>query len=309
MSRSATNGSTGSPLVLSQSRSTRTVVITMGDPRGVGAEVIRKALTHKNISCLGNYILIGNRKLLGETPFAVIDVPYQNPGHGSLKFLDKGIELIKAGAGDALVTAPLSKEAVSRYKKNFCGHTEYLAESFGVSKFDMMFVSKDIRLSLVTRHVALKDVPKLITRQAVLSSIELMHLTLKTKFGIKDPKIAVLGLNPHAGEKGLLGQEEIKYIMPAIKQAQLKGAKVTGPFPADTFFSKDKGFDGIVAMYHDQGLAPIKGMYFKNLVNFTAGLPFVRTSPVHGTAFDIVGQNKADPSSMMAAIKLAFELA
>ncbi|MBF0489876.1 MAG: 4-hydroxythreonine-4-phosphate dehydrogenase PdxA [Candidatus Omnitrophica bacterium] len=285
------------------------VAITMGDPRGIGPEVILKSLQKKEILALGNFILIGDRKLLGKSKCPVIDIPYQDAGEGSVKFLDKGIELIKGGVADALVTAPLSKEAVSRYRKNFTGHTEYLAESFQVKTFDMMFVSSDIRLSLVTRHMPLKDVPKMITKQAVFSSIELMNSTLKEQFGIRRPRIAVWSLNPHAGEQGLLGSEEMKQIIPAIQAAQKKGILAKGPYPADTFFCHDKGCDGIVAMYHDQGLTPLKGMYFKNLVNFTAGLPFVRTSPVHGTALDIAGQNKADPSSMIAAIQLAFQLA
>ena len=280
----------------------------MGDPRGIGPEVIVKALQNKKVARLGNFIVVGDRALLAKTKTTLMDVAYRTPAQGSLKFLEKGVELIKAGIADALVTAPLSKEAVSRYQKNFRGHTEYLAESFGAKQFDMMFVSSKVRLSLVTRHVPLKDVAKLITKKAVFSSIELMEGTLKQKFRITRPRIAVLGLNPHAGEGGLLGQEEIKHIIPAIRLAQHCGIRAQGPFPADTFFCHDKGFDGIVAMYHDQGLAPMKGLYFANLVNFTAGLPFVRTSPVHGTAFDIAGLGKADPSSMIAAIQLAFQL-
>lgn len=287
---------------------TKTIAITMGDPLGIGPEVILKALQNIEISRLGSIIIIGDRKLLKKSKFPIIDIPYRNSGEASLKFLNKGIDLIKGGIADALVTAPLSKQKVNRYQKNFLGHTEYLAESFGVKQFDMMFVSKDLRLSLVTRHVPLKDVSRLITKKAVFSSIELMHRTLKEKFRISNPRIAVLGLNPHAGESGLLGQEEIREIIPAIEMAKKKNIRAFGPLPADTFFCHDKGFNGIIAMYHDQGLAPIKGMYFKNLVNFTAGLPFIRTSPVHGTAFDIAGKNKADPFSMIAAIKLAFEL-
>lgn len=303
MSKSAPNGSTSPPC-------TKTIAITMGDSRGIGPEVITKALQQRNILSLGNFIVIGNRKLLRNIKAAVIDIPYRTPGEGSLKFLNKGIQLIKEGIADALVTAPLSKEAVSHYQKNFRGHTEYLAKSFGVKRFAMMFVSPQVRLSLVTRHLPLRQVSVAITKGSVLSSIELMHETLRQRFGLPRPRIAVLGLNPHAGEKGLLGREEIKYIIPAIRQAKRQGIKVEGPFPADTFFIHCPPlFDGIVAMYHDQGLTPIKGMYFKELVNFTAGLPFVRTSPVHGTAFDIAGRGLADPSSMIAAIKLAFELA
>lgn len=295
--------------MLSRGRSTMTIAITMGDPRGIGPEVILKALAKKEIAALAQFILVGDRRLLKSAKFPIIDVAYRDPGEGSLLFLDKGIELIKGGIVDGLVTAPLSKESVSRFKKGFLGHTEYLAESFDVKHFDMMFVSDDLRLSLVTRHVPLKEVSRLITKQSVLASIELMHQTLKEQFKISRPSIAVWGLNPHAGEGGLLGDEEIKHIIPAVKQALKKGIRVKGPYPADTFFVHDKSVDGIVAMYHDQGLTPVKGMYFKNLVNYTAGLPFVRTSPVHGTALDIAGQNKADPSSMIAAIRLAAKLA
>lgn len=280
----------------------------MGDPSGIGPEVILKALRHSQISRLANFVCIGDASLLKKSSACMINVPYKTPGDGSLKFLQKGVELIKGGVVDALVTAPLSKSAVNAYAPGFKGHTEYLADAFQVKRFDMMFVSGVMRLSLVTRHEPLKRVPALITKDAVLSSITLMHDTLKNTFKIRSPRIAVLGLNPHAGEQGLLGREEITAIMPAIKSAKAKRIRAEGPFPADTFFCNDKGFDGIVAMYHDQGLAPVKGLYFKNLVNYTAGLPFVRTSPVHGTAYDIAGKGVADPSSMIAAIQLACQL-
>ena len=299
----------------------------MGDPRGIGPEVIRKALADRrgvvaSAAKQSRFIIVGDKKILGRVHPAVgvVDVPYKTAGEGSLKFLDRAIALIKGGVADALVTAPLSKEAVSRYHKNFVGHTEYLAEAFEVKNFDMMFIANDVRLTIVTRHLPLKDVPKLITQKAVFNSIALMAGTLKDKFKIKNPKIAVLGLNPHAGENGLLGHEDIKSILPAIRKAQAQGINTNGPLPADTFFAfkspslvqrgaRGVHYDGIIAMYHDQGLAPLKGMYMKELVNFTAGLPFIRTSPAHGTAFDIAGKNKADPSSMQAALKLACQLA
>lgn len=286
------------------------IAITMGDPDGIGPEVIRKALHQRSVLLQAKFIVIGDRKILGRLPakVGIIDVSYKSAGEGSLKFLDKAILLIKGGVADGLVTAPLSKEAVSHFHKNFVGHTEYLAEAFEVKHFDMMFVAGPMRLTIVTRHVSLKDVPKLITSKSVLASIVLMAKTLKDQFGIKDPKIAVLGLNPHAGENGLLGTEDAKHILPAIEKAKALGIKATGPLPADTFFAFYQSFDGVVAMYHDQGLAPLKGMYMKELVNFTPGLPFVRTSPAHGTAYNIAGKNKADPSSMIAAIKLACEL-
>lgn len=281
----------------------------MGDPEGIGPEVIRKALKSPRISRLAYFICIGNQKLFKALPVSVVDVPYKTAGEGALRSLERGMTLVKAGIADALVTAPLSKERVSRYQTNFVGHTEYLAQAFDVNNFDMMFIGPKIRLSLVTRHVPIKDVPGLITKKAVLASIELMQETLRSHFKIRRPRIAVLGLNPHAGENGLLGKEDLKQIVPAIAAARKKGIQVQGPFPADTFFYKNRGFDGVVAMYHDQGLAPVKALYFKELVNFTAGLPFVRTSPVHGTAFDIAGRGIADPSSMVAAIELACRLA
>mgnify|MGYP003392499906 CR=1 FL=1 len=289
----------------------RIIAITMGDPEGIGPEIIRKALAQESIRAQGSFIVVGDKKILGRvhSSVKVLDVSYKTAGEGALKFLDKAIALIKEGAADALVTAPLSKEAVSRYHKNFVGHTEYLAEAFEIENFDMMFIAPHVRLTIVTRHVPLKDVPALITQKAVFDSIALMAKTLKDRFKTRDPKIAVLGLNPHAGEGGLLGSEEGKYILPAIRKAKSQGINAVGPLPADTFFAFHKPYDGIIAMYHDQGLAPLKGLYMKELVNFTAGLPFVRTSPAHGTAFDIAGKNKADPSSMLCALKLACQLA
>jgi 4-hydroxythreonine-4-phosphate dehydrogenase len=289
----------------------KVIAITMGDPKGIGPEVVRKALAGKSLLAQGHFIVIGDKKIAGRihSSVEVADVRYRSAGEGSLKFLDKAIALIKGGVADALVTAPLCKQAVSRYSPHFVGHTEYLAQAFGVKDFDMMFIAPHVRLTIVTRHVPLKDVPKLITQRAVFDSIALMARTLKDRFNIRDPKIAVLGLNPHAGEGGLLGSEDVKHILPAIRQAQAYGINAVGPLPADTFFAFHSSYDGIIAMYHDQGLAPLKGLYMKDLVNFTAGLPFVRTSPAHGTAFDIAGKNKADPSSMIAAIKLACQLA
>lgn len=299
-------------------RSNKNVVaITMGDPRGIGPEIIRKALIESVKSGVVNkcrFIVVGDKKILGHLPasVAVLDVPYKQAAEGSLKFLQKAIFLIKEGVADALVTAPLSKEAVSIYHKGFVGHTEYLAQAFGVKHFDMMFIAPQTRLTIVTRHVPLKDVPKLISMPAVFDAIVLMARTLRERFKIRSPKIAVLGLNPHAGEGGLLGGEDVKYILPAIQKAKAQGINAQGPLSADTVFSFSGGknpYDGIIAMYHDQGLAPLKALYMKELVNFTAGLPFVRTSPAHGTAFDIAGKNKADPSSMRAAIQLACQLA
>ena len=289
----------------------KTVVITMGDPKGIGPEVIRKAFVHKPLLAQGHFIVVGDKKLLRGMPpsVGVVDVSYKSAGQGSLKFLDVAIDAIKSGAADAMVTAPLAKEAVNRFSPGFVGHTEYLAKAFGVKNFDMMFIAPGVRLTIVTRHVPLKAVPQLITSKAVFDSISLMAETFRLRFKIKDPAIAVLGLNPHAGEGGLLGSEDARHILPAIRRARARDVNAKGPFPADTFFAFTNSFDGVIAMYHDQGLAPLKAKYMKELVNFTAGLPFVRTCPAHGTAFDIAGKNKADPSSMLAAIKLACQLA
>ncbi len=293
----------------------KVIGITMGDPEGIGPEVIAKALIQPNVRALAHYVIIGSRlvmlRWLKRIPanVSIVDVPYRSAGEGSLKFLDQGIELVKGGVLDALVTAPLSKERVAVYAKNFKGHTEYLQEKFNIPHVDMMFVANQMRMVIVTRHEAIKDLSRLITIKSVNECIALTHQSLLQTFKIKKPKIAVLGLNPHAGENGLMGMEEIKSIIPAIRQATRKGWIVKGPFPADTFFAHGVShYDAVIAMYHDQGLIPMKTLFFKEVVNVTIGLPFVRTCPAHGTAFDIAGKNIADPSSMLASLKLACQL-
>jgi 4-hydroxythreonine-4-phosphate dehydrogenase len=175
----------------------------------------------------------------------------------------------------------------------------------------MMFVCDNLRVILVTRHIPLKEVSAALTTRAVYNTIQLAHAALKDYFGLKNSLITVCGLNPHAGEGGTIGREEIRHILPAIQQAQRRGMKIEGPFAADTLFSPQmaRRYDAVVTMYHDQGLIPIKTQYFTKPVNLTVGLPFVRTSPAHGTAFDIAGQDKADASSMTEAISLAVRLA
>jgi 4-hydroxythreonine-4-phosphate dehydrogenase len=192
----------------------------------------------------------------------------------------------------------------------FPGHTEYLARAFDAKRVGMMFVSNRLKTIIVTRHIPLRRVHLNVTTKNVFDTICLAEKALKQHFRIRRPKLAVCGLNPHAGEKGEIGDEEITQIIPAIRKAKQKNIIVTGPLPADTLFAPERSnkYDAIIAMYHDQGLIPIKTLYFSELVNLTVGLPFIRTSPAHGTAFDIAGKNKADPSSMAAAIKLAAEL-
>ncbi len=288
----------------------------MGDPEGIGPEIIGKALKRKDVLAQGSYIVFGDKSLLKShlkscpKTVSIVDVPYRTAGEGSLKFLDKAIEFVKGGIIDAVATAPLSKERVAQYSKGFKGHTEYLADAFNIPNVEMMFVANQLRVVIVTRHEPLAKIPSLITSIKVTDTINLTHQTLVNTFKIKKPKIAVLGLNPHAGENGLMGLEEERVIKPVIARLRAKGMNVNGPFPADTFFAHGASkYDATIAMYHDQGLTPIKTMYFDNLVNTTIGLPFVRTCPAHGTAFDIAGKNRANPSSMAASLILAHQLA
>ncbi|MFA5088345.1 MAG: 4-hydroxythreonine-4-phosphate dehydrogenase PdxA [Candidatus Omnitrophota bacterium] len=306
----------------------RVVGITLGDPAGIGPEVVSKALAQSAIRELADFVIIGNQpvyeqysiKKFKNCKFIDTDSPQAQeikPGRpnresavASLKYLQCGIDLLKKSQITSLVTAPLSKEAVSSIGKKFHGHTEYLAEAFNVKKYGMMFVADDLRTILVTRHIPLKDVSSLISVNNIYETIQLGHQALKEFFKIENPRIAVCGLNPHAGEGGTIGDEEISKILPAIQQARHQGILVEGPFAADTLFSPitAKKYDTILALYHDQGLIPLKTLHFQNLVNLTIGLPFVRTSPAHGTAFNIAGKNTADPSSMREAIKLAATL-
>jgi len=309
-------------------KSKNRIGITLGDPSGIGPEVIAKALAKKSIQKLAHFTIIGDTHILDKYMSVwpkncdLLDVNTQSPdqfrigkvsrinGRASLCYLDKAIELIKSKSITGLVTGPVSKEAVSLVNKKFQGHTEYLAEAFHCDNFGMFFVCQDYRVILVTRHLPLKDVSSAISCEVVLKNILLTHTALKKFFHIKSPKIAICGLNPHAGEKGAIGNEEIDIIVPAIKSARRKKIKTFGPFAADTFFAPNlsKDYDAIVAMYHDQGLIALKANYFNTLTNVTIGLPFIRTSPAHGTGFNIAGKNQANPASMCAAIKLAVQL-
>ncbi|MDD5618522.1 MAG: 4-hydroxythreonine-4-phosphate dehydrogenase PdxA, partial [Candidatus Omnitrophica bacterium] len=249
-----------------------------------------------------------NLDIIKEKEFR-IGVMSERFGFASLSYLKKAIEFLKQGKINCLVTAPVSKEAISLNKIKFCGHTEFLAEEFGVKKFVMMFVSQKLKLSLVTRHIALKDAADKINKENIFDVISLTYKSLKYHFGINRPRIAVSALNPHGKETG---KEEEKIIIPAINKfvSVYKTDKICGPLPADTIFNHDlhKKFDAVICMYHDQGLIPFKMMSFSKGVNLTIGLPFIRTSPVHGTAFDIAGKHKADYGSMLEAIKLAYTL-
>ena len=316
--------------------------ISMGDPAGIGPEIIVKALKDKKVKevCLpvvfGSYdvfrrfsnlkinlVFSFQRKNLKENCFNLChctDLDFSGITSGKLSFgsaqmavnsLLCAIEMAKRKKFDALVTAPLSKEGLRMTGYDFPGHTELLAFLTNAKNFGMMFLSENFKIILVTTHLPLKKVSQVLTPEKILDKIKLAHTSLKNLFKIKNPKIAVTGLNPHSGEKGVLGDEEMKIIIPAIKKALKQKMDVFGPIPADALFTLEnaKKFDCFVAMYHDQGLIPAKLFGFGTAVNVTVGLPFIRTSPDHGTAWDIAGKNLANPKGMINALLWAVRLA
>lgn len=265
------------------------ILVTTGDPKGIGPEIVRKALKDPRIKALADFFVIE---------------PKDGAGLDALK---KAVDILKKGQGDGLVTAPLNKSVINRRDPSFKGHTEYLAKATGTKRFAMMFCKESFRVTLVTRHIALKKAAVSITQEKVKDAIVLTEKALRRYFAIQRPRIGVCGLNPHCGENGLMGTEENRIIAPAVKKMRSKISGLVGPLPADVIFHKAyKGqFDVVIAMYHDQGLGPFKMIAFEDGVNVTLGLPFVRTSPDHGTAYDIAGKGIANPASMKAAIRLA----
>ena len=248
--------------------------------------------------------------VVDECPEVIPGVETQEAGKLALAALDQAITDLKLEKIDALVTAPLNKNNVNSPEKSFIGHTEYLTEAFGVKDSLMFMVAENFRVGLVTGHVSLQEVAKRVNPESIRTKLSIMLESLRTDFGINKPKIAVMGLNPHAGEDGLLGSEEEQIIKPTIREFKDQGHFVFGPYPADGFFGMmhQKKFDGVLAMYHDQGLIPFKTLAFESGVNFTAGLPIIRTSPDHGTAYNIAGKNMADEGSMRAAIMQAYDI-
>ena len=243
------------------------------------------------------------------------DVPWgqatEAGGRLAMQSVERAVRLCQGGAADALVTAPISKEAIARAGYTVPGHTEYLAELCGTPDVLMLLVADALRVGLVTVHVPLRRVADLVTVEAILARRRVLETALRRDFGIARPRVAVLGLNPHAGDGGVLGEEETTVIGPAIAAACDAGLLTFGPFAADGFFATGDAakYDAVLAMYHDQGLAPFKALAFDRGVNVTAGLPLVRTSPDHGTAYGIAGQGRADPGSMRAACAVAADLA
>lgn len=321
--------------------------ISLGDPLGIGPEVVAKALADPQLRSRARFLIygvnealeaaadqaeinpywwrepfdrqlrVGSGVLLADfddlPPLRINGVrePNEQAGHASFRFVEEGVLAAKQGQIDALVTAPISKEAWKLARHRYRGHTDYLAARFETQRVTMSFVAGDLRVALASDHVPLFELRHQFTIGLVHQPIDLLHQALRDWFDVPQPHLGVLGLNPHAGEGGLLGDEETRIIEPALTIARDAGIRVTGPLPPDTAFIPENlaQFDGLVAMYHDQGLIPVKMQAFFEAVNLTLGLPIVRTSPDHGTAFNIAGRNRADPRSMQAAIRLAIDLA
>jgi 4-hydroxythreonine-4-phosphate dehydrogenase len=320
--------------------------ITMGDPGGIGPEIVVKALADPTVRRLAKFIIFGldepleyaadlievepfwlrhpHEKLSRDYPrqvvvadyddFAVpsgIHAPNRYAGEASMRFCTDAIDAARDGIIDAVVTAPISKTSWHMAGSKWTGHTEMLADQCKSPRKVMMFVAGPLKLALATIHEGLFEIRHKFTIGCVFEPIDLLNSALKDYFGIKKPRIAVAGLNPHAGEDGQFGDEEKRIITPAILLAREVGIDALGPFPADTLFyhAAQGQYDGVVAMYHDQGLIPIKMVAFDRAVNVTIGLPIIRTSPGHGTAFDIAGKGQANENSMKEAIRVAVQMA
>ena len=320
------------------------VAITQGDTNGVGYEVILKVFQDQTILELCTPIIYGSPKIAAyhkkalnlETPFTTINKaeeardgrvnllachddetkvelgqPSIEAGQAAFCALDHAMTDYRKGLYDVLVTAPINKATIQSPGFKFPGHTEYIETSLGEGQKALMILMNDVlRVALVTTHLPIKDIAKAITKEAIIEKTTIFHQALRRDFRISCPRIAVLSLNPHAGDNGLLGAEEKDIIQPAIEQLAENGIQAFGPYPADGFFGSGSYdyFDGVLAMYHDQGLAPFKTIALDNGVNYTAGLPIVRTSPDHGTAYDIAGQGKADENSLRQAIYTAIDI-
>jgi 4-hydroxythreonine-4-phosphate dehydrogenase len=308
------------------------IAISLGDPAGIGPEIVARALAERpdaDVTVFGDVgVLARAAKAAGvasPTPARVRAVTSLRPdevtpgkpsdasGRAQLAYLTAAVDAALAGEVSALVTAPISKEWIARAGFAFPGHTEYLAARAGVSEFAMMLAGPRLRVTVATTHVPLKDVPRLLTVDGIASTIWLTADGLARRFGIPAPRVAVAGLNPHASEAGRFGDEEARLVTPAIEKARARlaaaglGATIDGPLVPDSVFRQAAGgaYDAVVALYHDQGLIPLKLLHFDDGVNLTLGLPFVRTSPDHGTAYDIAGTGRARAQSFLAAFDLA----
>lgn len=320
------------------------VGITMGDVAGIGPEIIIKTFMDDRIFKHCTPVLFGNPKVIGyyrrvlnidDIKYSTIkdfnhlahnslnislvwedeiDIqpgqPNETTGKFALQSLEAAVKAMKDGHIDVIVTAPINKKVMQQEHFNYPGHTQYLQEAFERKESLMFMVSEKLKVALVTDHVPLHEVKGQINKEVILKKLQLMDESLRVDFGVERPRIAVLGLNPHVGDNGLLGKEEEEIILPAITEAKKNNILVTGPYASDGFFGacRHLAFDGVLAMYHDQGLIPFKFIAGEDGVNYTAGLPAVRTSPDHGTAEDIAGKGKASPSSFINAIFTAIDI-
>ncbi len=295
------------------------IAITLGEPAGIGAELVQQLAANNELK---NCVLIGDENLIRQSispsnHLNIHHVPLSVPHQlGQLNVQNASYVLATISAAalgcvsgqyQAMVTCPIHKGVINEAGIAFSGHTEYLAELTHTPKVVMMLLNQVMRVALVTTHIPLKDVSAHVTDSEIKQVVKILHQDLQTKFGIAHPKIGVCGLNPHAGEEGHLGREELDTIIPALDDLRQLGLDIHGPIPADTLFTpaKVKNYDAILAMYHDQGLAPLKYAGFGESVNITLGLPIIRTSVDHGTALDIAGKGLADAGSLRAALKLA----
>jgi 4-hydroxythreonine-4-phosphate dehydrogenase len=322
------------------------IALTMGEPAGVGPEILAKYVAGIKKSNF-TLVVVGDQRLLHDAEakfklkvpnlkitsrpsrekFAPNDVnfislklvnpkdvtpgrPTAKTGRAAMAFVEKATDLVMLNQVDAIVTGPISKKAINAAGYYFSGHTDYLAHRTNTSKFAMCFVNGPIRVALVTAHCALRKVHSKVKLARIARTVSLFNEFL-ISIGVKKPRIVVTGLNPHAGEQGLLGTEELAEIKPAVETCRTQGINLDGPVSAEAAFVShiSKKYDGVVAMYHDQGMIPVKLLDFEGAVNVTIGIPIIRTSPAHGTAFDISGQNRANPASMKAAITTAIKMA
>lgn len=312
------------------------IAITLGDPTGISPEILVKSV---DVLPENTYIIYGSKQTIDfyidklkklkfyklvksideakEKGFYLINVfdenftpakPSKLSGKASVLYLEKAVEDILQNKANALITLPISKEYAMQAGFKYAGHTDYLAEVSNTKNYCMVLMCDKLKVALITTHIPLKDVVKNITKEKIVNTVLLVNNVLKQKFKVENPKIAILGINPHAGDGGNIGIEEIRIIEPAVELLRNKGIKITNPLSADTAFNRYREFDIYVAMYHDQGLIPLKLLCFKKAVNITFGLPFIRLSPDHGTGFVIAGKFIADPSSFIQSVKFVNKL-
>lgn len=318
--------------------------ITHGDINGVSYEIMIKTLSNQRILDFCTPIIYGSPKVLAyyrkafnshnPNPVLINSIKEVNhrkmyiincisdnvkvemgkstteAGTYAIQALEKAMEDLKFGELDAIVTAPVNKTNLQAAGFKYAGHTEFLAKEFNAKEHLMLLISEQLRVGVVTGHIPIADVPKTITKELILNKLKVLNNSLINDFAIQKPKIAVLGLNPHSGDNGVIGNEEIETIIPAIEEAKNEGIIAIGPYPTDGFFGsfEFKKFDAVLAMYHDQGLTSFKVLAFEEGVNYTAGLPIIRTSPAHGTAYEIAGQNAASQLSFRNAIYSAIDI-